>query len=139
MVGLQKALASLGWYRWQPPGEPSGQITPTLDTALRAFQQASGLAVDGRVDPDGPTLRRLAQASGLPLNTPNDRPPDTPGSEPRFPEGTGPNDKEANERLDTVCEELARKISDARDELDAASAGLRKWRTALQDAQRKNR
>ncbi len=85
VVGLQKALAGTGWYHWQPPHEPSGQVTEALDAAIRAFQQAHGLMVDGLVTPDGPTLRSLAQAAGLPLQAP-ERDADTPPEPEPTPE-----------------------------------------------------
>ncbi len=111
VVGLQKALAGTGWYHWQPPHEPSGQVTEALDAAIRAFQQAHGLTVDGLVTPDGPTLRSLAQAAGLPLQAPDrdaDTPPEpeptptpTPNPEPKPDAEPTPTPPEEREEPDT--------------------------------------
>ncbi len=120
VVGLQKALAGTGWYHWQPPHEPSGQVTEALDAAIRAFQQAHGLTVDGLVTPDGPTLRSLAQAAGLPLqapdqnagHTPGDQHPDTPTEPTPDPEPEPRDQPDMVPRDDdlTECQKLSSRI-----------------------------
>jgi peptidoglycan hydrolase-like protein with peptidoglycan-binding domain len=89
VIGIQKALAGTGWYDWRPPAEPSGEVTQALDAAIRAFQQANGLKIDGLIDPNGPTVRSLAKAAGMPLSadgdSPGTRPDHTPPDQPAEP------------------------------------------------------
>ena len=58
MTTLQEMLSKSGHYS----GNATGRFDPATEAAVRSFQQAEGLAVDGR--PGGQTLMRLYQRTG---------------------------------------------------------------------------
>ena len=56
---IRHSLASLGVLSENEGRQSADFMTRPLDTAIRDFQDQNGLIRDGRIDPDGPTLRRL--------------------------------------------------------------------------------
>lgn len=59
---IESFLARTGFLDLAPTEGPTGYFGTRLEDAIRRFQTARGLAVDGTVDPGGPTLSALAQA-----------------------------------------------------------------------------
>jgi|GEM_PF-978901 len=56
---IRHSLASLGVLSENEGRQSADFMTRPLDNAIRDFQNQNGLIKDGRIDPDGPTLRRL--------------------------------------------------------------------------------
>jgi peptidoglycan hydrolase-like protein with peptidoglycan-binding domain len=139
VIGVQRALAGLGWYAWTPR-ERSGDVTPALDDALRRFQQDNALAVDGLANPDGETLRALASVvedggndaqddAGRPqagedeeLPPPPPVPPQAPGESPVPPEG-----------YLTECQKLYSVMKEAERRVEATEAFITDGQERLAD------
>lgn len=56
---VEAALETAGLVDLTPTEGPTGVFSRLHDEALRGFQRAKGLTVDGVVNPDGPTIRTL--------------------------------------------------------------------------------
>ena len=62
VLGLQRVLSRTGAYDFDiAGGERSGEARPRLVQAIQRFQEQSGLKVDGRIHPAGPTIKTLGQ------------------------------------------------------------------------------
>src|SRR5262249_37717308 len=72
----QKALADVGCYT----GPIDGLYGPVTDAAIRNFQQAMGLTVDGVVGPQTLAALEQAQAAATPVRTTDTPPPPAPAS-----------------------------------------------------------
>ncbi len=64
---LEAILANSGDYSLERTQGPTGYWGLALDKGIRAYQQRNGLAVDGVLRPDGPTIRHMADAFGATL------------------------------------------------------------------------
>jgi len=60
VVRLKRGLAGAGLLDFDPIREPSERAGEDLAGAVRRFQKAKGLKVDGIVEPKGPTAKALA-------------------------------------------------------------------------------
>lgn len=57
---VETALDRLGFITMNQRQGPSGEFHSELDRGLRKFQSANRLKEDAKVNPDGPTLRKMA-------------------------------------------------------------------------------
>jgi len=90
---VESFLTDAGYYKPLTADGPSGYHNGDLDEAIRSFQQANGLAVDGVLKPDGPTISALAKQladDGVPTQTPSISAPtnDAPEPAPQSPAGS---------------------------------------------------
>ncbi|MCP5367166.1 MAG: peptidoglycan-binding protein [Hyphomicrobiales bacterium] len=83
VVKVEALLANTGHHDLRPTDGPTGYGGPRLDEAIRGYQKETGLEVDGRLDPGGPTLASLGRR--LSRRLAGHRPP-TPGEVDRHHE-----------------------------------------------------
>lgn len=62
---VQSLLSRAGQLDLARTGGPTGYGMMTLENGIERFQRDQGLKVDGRVDPGGPTIQKLAEAARL--------------------------------------------------------------------------
>lgn len=66
VLAIKNRLHSAGYFDLNEGAEPHGYITKQMDGAIRSFQSANGLRVDGILNPGGETesaLRKIATSS----------------------------------------------------------------------------
>ncbi|MFP4300286.1 MAG: peptidoglycan-binding domain-containing protein [Spirulinaceae cyanobacterium] len=124
---LQQRLRNLGYYQ----GDITGQFGDTTEAAVRRFQQAQGLTVDGVVGPR--TFTRLGQAQPATTAT---TPPATPAPNPA-PTTTAANPSNGTALPSEEVRSLQQRLSD-RGFYDGDVDGIWGPRTqaALENAQR---
>ena len=59
LVGAKKALSNTGLIDFDVTREPSHQAGSRFTDAVKEFQRAKGLKVDGLMNPEGPTIRAM--------------------------------------------------------------------------------
>jgi len=61
---VETFLGDAGYYKPLTNDGPSGWHSTNLDSAIRSFQKDHGLAVDGFLKPDGPTIGKIGSLLG---------------------------------------------------------------------------
>lgn len=74
---VESLLGAHDYLDLDATGGPTGYAGTRLDRATRRFQKDNNLRVDGRLNPDGETIRALAQAAAP--NSGDDAPADRDG------------------------------------------------------------
>ncbi|MHA1597738.1 MAG: peptidoglycan-binding domain-containing protein [Alphaproteobacteria bacterium] len=97
VAGIEAALGSQGYLDLGKTDGPTGYFGTFMEEAVKKFQKANGLKVDGVITPGGETIGQLAQKAGQ-----------DGGTKPKHPDGkTPPSD---NDKIDSDPPSPAQRI-----------------------------